>query len=104
VHERHPVEAELMEPLAAGATRRGGDPDRLEVAGLCALDDRPADGAALGADSDRVGGILDVHARDDAPVAHERGGADEELRVGRIGRLRGGHGSVVELLVRHLNT
>ena len=96
--------AELVKPLAAGAAWRGGDPDRLEVSGLRTLHDRPSDGAALGADSDRIGRVLDVHARDDAPVAHERGGADEELRVRRIGRLRGGHGSVVKLLVRHLNT
>src|ERR671932_411286 len=31
------VEPELVQPLAAAAARRRGDPDRLEVAGLVAL-------------------------------------------------------------------
>jgi hypothetical protein len=49
--------------------RRGGDPDRLEVAGPAAGDDGARDRDLLCADSERIGGVLDVHALEDAAVA-----------------------------------
>src|SRR6185312_11014793 len=104
VHEGNPVEPELVQPLTARAARRRRDPDRLEVARLRAVDDRQADGAALGADAHGIRGVLDVHAGDDAPVPQECRGADQEFRIGGVGRLRSGQRRLVELLVRHRKT
>src|SRR5262249_37196957 len=51
-------------------------------------------GDALGADGQPVAGALAVAARDDAPVLRLQGGADEELREGRMGVLAGGDGGL----------
>src|SRR5581483_4620786 len=66
------------------AARRRGDADRLEVAGAVARDDRVHDRRALGADAERIGGVLDVDALEDAPVLRAYDGADEVVRVRRV--------------------
>ncbi len=86
MHEDDAVEAELEQPLAAAAAGRRGDRDRLDVARADALCDGAREAAALGADPERIGSVLDVDARDDAAVAEEERGADVELRVRRVGR------------------
>jgi hypothetical protein len=42
VHERHPVDPELEEPLATSSAGRRGDRDRLDLAGADALAQRPS--------------------------------------------------------------
>ena len=66
----------------------GGDPDRLEISRPAAPGNRGGDRAALGADAERIGGVLDVDASELAPVAGTDDGADEVARVGRIGARR----------------
>ena len=88
----HLVDPELVEPLPAAAARRGGDPDRLEVAGPAAGRDGGGDRVLLGADPERVGGVLDVHAGELAPVARPDDGADEVVRVRRVRVRRRGLG------------
>src|SRR5690349_23399830 len=60
IPEGDPIEPELVQPLAAASAGRGGDPDRLEVAGPAARHDRTRDRHLLGADAERVRGVLDV--------------------------------------------
>ena len=57
------------------------------------------EGGALGADAERIRGVLDVAALDDMPVAREHGAPDVEARVRRIRVRRGGVGAGEELLV-----
>jgi hypothetical protein len=81
--DRHTPIAKLADELpahAAGArvlVEIGGHGDGLDHAGPVALGHRPADGHALGAGPDRVGGVFDVGARYDGAV---------ELR-GELGRI-----------------
>ena len=82
------ADPELVQPLPAAAARRRGDPDRLEVARAVAGRDRGRDRRLLGADPERVRGVLDVHALELAPVARPHDRADEVVRVRRV-RLRG---------------
>ena len=85
--EAHLADPELGEPLAAAAARRGGDPDRGEVARPIAGGDCPDDRALLGADAERIGRVLHVHALELTPVARADDRADEIVRVRRV-RLR----------------
>ena len=66
--------------------------------------DRAGERAALGADAERVRGVLDVDAGDDATVAQKRGRADVEVRVGRVGVRRRGLRELEQLLVGHAST
>ena len=86
--EDHPLEPELEQPLAAAAARGGGDRDRLDLAGAHPLRRCTGEGAALGADAERIRRVLDVDARDDAAVPQERRRAHLELRVGGVGGRR----------------
>src|SRR5581483_1314134 len=95
------ADPELVEPLAAAAARRGRDPDRLEVARPAAGGDRGGDRALLGAHAERVGGVLDVDARELAPVARAHDRADEVARVGRVGPRRGGLRLLDEVAAAH---
>src|SRR5205085_2013225 len=66
------VEPELDEPLAAAAARRRRDRNRLEVARPPPrLRDGARDRRPLGAHSERIRRVLDVHALPDTPVAAE---------------------------------
>src|SRR5215831_4968086 len=103
VPERHPVDAELVEPLAAAAARRRRDADRLEVARPAAGDDGTADRALLRAHAEGVRRVLHVHAFEDAPVPRPHGRADEVVRVGRIRALSDRDRPLVELLA-HAST
>ena len=76
-----PLDAELDEPLPATAARGGRDRHRHDIARPDALGDRAPQRAALCADAEWVGGVLDVHARDHAPVPREHGRADPEVRL-----------------------
>src|SRR5207244_3447404 len=89
VRVRHAVEAELVQPLPAAAAGRGGDRYLLQLPRAVALGHGAGEGRALGADAERVGGVLDVDAGDDAAVAGAHGGADVEARVRRVGPLGG---------------
>ena len=84
VAEHDPLDLHLSEPLPAAATRRGVDRRDDEVAGTVSLGHRPREGGSLGADTERVRGILDVDALDDAPVAGEHRAADVEPRIRRV--------------------
>ena len=55
--------------------------------------------ALLGADPERVGGVLDVDAGELAAVARPHDGADEVVRVGRVGARGGGLGLLDEILL-----
>src|SRR5262249_53783781 len=82
------VEAELVEPLPAAAARGGGDADRLEVARTAARGDCGHDRALLRADAGWIGGGLDVHASELAAVPRAHDGADEVVRIRRVGTRR----------------
>src|SRR5919198_661229 len=99
-----PLDPELVQPLPAAAARRRVDRDRLEVVALVALRDRSRERGALGADAERIGGVLDVHALDHVALARQDGGADLEARVRRVRALGDGDGALVELLVGHVKT
>ena len=58
--------------------------DRGEVAGPVARRRRGADRRLLGADAERVRGVLDVDARELAAVARAHDRADEVVRVRRV--------------------
>src|SRR3954454_7775288 len=88
VSESNALEPELVQPLAAAAARRGGDPDCLEVPGSAPLHDRPRQRRPLRADSERIRRVLDVHALEHAPVPRQHRGADQIARVRRVGALR----------------
>src|SRR5207245_644946 len=81
-------ESPLVQPLAAAAARRGGDPDRVEVPRTHAFARRLRDRSALCAHAERIRGVLDVAAVEEAPVLRQRERADEIVRVGRV-RARG---------------
>ena len=80
VAEDDALDTHLGEPLPAAAAGRGGDRGRDEVSRPVSLDDRPREGRPLGADTEWVGGVLDVHALDHTAVACEHGAADVEVR------------------------
>src|SRR5579884_1389637 len=83
--EANLVEAPLVQPLPAAAAGRGGDRDRLHLPRLHTLARRLDDRRPLGADPERVGGVLDVRCRIDPAVPGSEGGADAVARVGRVG-------------------
>ncbi len=98
VEEEGVVVAELGEGLAAGAAGHGGctvevrhrygsQPDAGAVLG-----DGAGDGTLLGAAGESVGGVLDVRSGYDGAGFEEKGSADAELAVGRVGVLGGGGG------------
>jgi hypothetical protein len=74
-----------VQPLAAAAARRRGDRYRLEIAGPAAGGDGRDDRALLGADTERVGRVLDVDSLEDASVAGQDRGADEVAGIRRVG-------------------
>src|SRR4249919_4370519 len=84
VAEDDALDAHLVEPLAAPAAWRRRDRRDDEVARAVALDDRACERGALRADTERIGGVLDVDALDHTTVAHQDGAADVELRIRRI--------------------
>src|SRR5207247_7078748 len=86
--KRHPLEAKLVQPLAAAPTGRRRDRDLDQVAGAATVDDRARDRRPLRANSERVGRVLDVHPLVDAPVARAHGGSDEVARIRRVGPRR----------------
>src|SRR3954451_7704155 len=104
IRERHAVEPELPQPLPTTAARRGGDPDRLEIAGPASLCDRARDRRLLRADPKRVRRVLHVHALEHAPVARERHRTDEVLRIRRVRPRRDGARPLDELRPTHANT
>src|SRR5205807_563950 len=94
------VEAELVQPLPAAAARSGGDADRDEVARPAARGHGGCDRGALGADPERIGGVLDVDARELAAVARTDDCADEVARIRRVGANRSSLGLRDELAHR----
>src|SRR5262249_32935767 len=78
------ADPELVQPLAAAAARRRGDPDRREVAGTAARAHGGDDRRLLGADPERVRRVRDVQGGELAPVARPDDRADEVVRVRRI--------------------
>src|SRR5262245_47899727 len=104
VRERHTIETELPQPLPAAAARRRGDADRLEVTRPTALGDRPRDRRLLGANSERVRSVLDIHTLERPPVARENHGTDEVIRVRRVRPPRRRARPLDEFLARHANT
>ena len=58
--------------------------------------DGAGDGGLLGAGGEAVGAVFDVAAGDDGAVGEQERGADAEVRVGRVGVLRGGGGEGAE--------
>ena len=103
VLERDAVEAELVDPLPTPAAGRRGDRDLLQVTRSAARDDRARDRCPLRADAERIGGILDVHALEEPPVARLDDGPDVEVRVRRVRTVGRGDRLVIQL-VAHPNT
>ena len=64
----HALDAHLHEPLPAAAARRGRDRDRLQVARPAARGDGRRQRRLLRAHPERIGGVLDVDAEEDAAV------------------------------------
>src|SRR5581483_582619 len=84
---------------AAPATGRCVDHEQVEVARLVARRYRRDVRALLAADAERVGGVLDVHALEQRPVAGAEDRPDEEVRVRRVRALRDLERALVELSV-----
>src|SRR5881392_4173683 len=100
IRERHALDPKLVQPLSAAAAGRGRDRDLGEVAGTAPVDDGAGDRGPLGADSKRIRGVLDVDALVDAPVLRANGGADQIVRIRRVGT-RGRGPCSLEKLVAH---
>src|SRR5690242_9327759 len=100
LREGHPLEAKLVEPLAAATARRRSDRDLDQIAWPAAVDDRAGDCRPLCADPERIGGILDVHALVNLPVSGTNGCTDEVVRVGSVGS-RGNRPRSLEQVVAH---
>ena len=93
--------AELAEHLPAGAAggmaAAGDDGDGDDL--LVPRGDGRADGDALGADRQAVGGVLDVAAGEDFAVGGEDRGADLEFRVGGVGVAADCEGGLAQRIV-----
>ena len=97
------LEPELLEPLAAAAAGRRRDRDRFEVARRAARRYRACERRLLGADPERIGGVLDVDAEEGPSVACPHGSTDQEAEYGAYARGCDLNGRVVQLLVGGLD-
>src|SRR5439155_26948733 len=82
----------------------GRDRDRLQLARADPVRDSARQCRLLRADAERIGGVLDVDALEDAPVARERRRADEKAGVRRICARCDRDRPLVELPVGHEKT